>query len=116
MLVTRFDWEIFHTNACSLPPEPTTNTFISISLVNLNRAIFAAIRTHRLYHEAFKNSRYTGGYACKFLKTSWHQHLNTPHPQKSLNSGLIFFPRKQNTKTNMLSFEIIKTLLYDITT
>jgi hypothetical protein len=24
---------------------------------------------------------------CKFLKTSWQQHLSTPHSQKSLNSG-----------------------------
>jgi hypothetical protein len=30
-----------------------------------------------LNHEAFKNSRYTEGYACKFLKTSWQQHLST---------------------------------------
>jgi hypothetical protein len=41
-----------------------------------------------LWHKAFKNSRYTEGYACEFLKTFSHQHLSTPHPQKSLNSGL----------------------------
>jgi transcriptional regulator with XRE-family HTH domain len=40
-----------------------------------------------LWHKAFKNSRYTEGYACEFLKTFYHQHLSTPHPQKSLNSG-----------------------------
>jgi hypothetical protein len=38
--------------------------------------IFAAISTYLLYHEAFKNSRYTGRYACEFLKTSWQQHLS----------------------------------------
>jgi hypothetical protein len=41
-----------------------------------------------LWHKAFKNSRYTEGYACEFLKTFYQQHLSTPHPQKSLNSGL----------------------------
>jgi len=54
---------------------------------NLNLAIFAAISTYLLYHEDFKNSRYTDGYACEFMKTSWHQHLSTPNPQKSLISG-----------------------------
>jgi hypothetical protein len=42
-----------------------------------------------LWHKAFKNSRYTEGYAGEFLKTFYQQHLSTPHPQKSLNSGLI---------------------------
>jgi hypothetical protein len=46
-----------------------------------------------LWHKAFKNSRYTEGYACKFLKTFYHQHLSTPHPQKSLNSGYKRFGR-----------------------
>jgi hypothetical protein len=49
--------------------------------------IFAAISTYLLWHKAFKNSRYTEGYTCKFLKTFYHQHLSTLHPQKSLNSG-----------------------------
>jgi hypothetical protein len=40
-----------------------------------------------LWHKAFKNSRYTEGYASEFLKTFCQQHLSTPHPQKSLNSG-----------------------------
>jgi hypothetical protein len=55
--------------------------------------IFAAISTYLLWHKAFKNSRYTEGYAGEFLKTLYQQHLSTPHPQKSLNSGpkKIFF-------------------------
>jgi hypothetical protein len=30
-----------------------------------------------LWHKAFKNSRYTEGYAYEFLKTFYHQHLST---------------------------------------
>jgi hypothetical protein len=41
-----------------------------------------------LWHKVFKISGYTEGYACEFLKTFHHQHLNTPHPQKLLNSGI----------------------------
>ena len=55
--------------------------------LNLNRAIFVAISAYPLRHKTFKNSRYTEGYAGEFLKTFYHQHPSTPHPQKSLNSG-----------------------------
>jgi hypothetical protein len=58
---------------------------------NLNRAFFVAISAYLLWHKAFKNFRYTEGYVCKFLKSFYHQHLSTPHPQKSLNSGKSFW-------------------------
>jgi hypothetical protein len=47
-----------------------------------------AISAYLLWHKAFKNSRYTEGYVCEFLKSFYHHHLSTPHPQESLNSGL----------------------------
>jgi hypothetical protein len=55
--------------------------------LNLNCVIFAAISTYLLWHKVSKNSRYTEGYACEFLKTFYQQHLSTSHLQKSLNSG-----------------------------
>jgi hypothetical protein len=64
-----------------------------------------AISAYLLWHKALKNSRYTEGYACEFLKSFCHQHLSTPHPQKSLNSGIrqilnpaIFFVNREVTR------------------
>jgi len=64
-----------------------SNVFSAKIIFNLNRAIFAAISAYLLRHKTFKNSRYTEGYTWEFLKTFYQQHLSTPHPQKSLDSG-----------------------------
>jgi hypothetical protein len=53
-----------------------------------------AISAYLLWHKAFKNYRYTEGYVCEFLKSFYYQHLSTPHPQKSLNSGIIQLQRE----------------------
>jgi hypothetical protein len=63
--------------------------------------------------KAFKNSRYTEGYACEFLKTFYHQHLSTPHPQKSLNSGLNLTGQRTTASSMSPSDIIYKDIKYD---
>jgi hypothetical protein len=63
-----------------------------------------------LWHKAFKNSRYTEGYACEFLKTFYQKHLSTREAFIHKNrSTQVKFLKITNYKIQITNKKIIKS-------